>query len=198
MGSYGLATSSGQGTATITATSGSISNSTTIAVGQASLSSIAVTPASISIALGYGEQFSATATYSDGSTQDRDAIGELDFIGGRRRAVNSSGYATSIFSGTTTVSASLSSFTAGAVLSVTSAVPISLVVTPSGAAVLPGAQQQFSATLNYSDGSSQNVTGIVSWSSLTPGVATISSSGLRRWESRPDPARLKRSGAATR
>jgi len=64
------------------------------------------------------------------------------------------------------------------VLSVTSAVPISLVVTPSSAAVLPGAQQQFSATLNYSNGSSQNVTSSVTWSSLTPGVATVSSGGL--------------------
>ena len=55
VGSYGLATSSGQGSATITATSSSVSSSTTIAVGQATLVSVSVTPPSISLALGYNE-----------------------------------------------------------------------------------------------------------------------------------------------
>src|SRR5258708_12206581 len=70
VGSNGVATSSGQGAATITATSNSISNSTLLTIGEATFSSIAVTPLSIAVASGYGEQFTATATYSDGSTSD--------------------------------------------------------------------------------------------------------------------------------
>jgi len=55
---------------------------------------------------------------------------------------------------------------------------VSLVITPASSSVYIGAQQQLTATLNYSDGSSANVTSTVAWSSLNPGIATVSSAGL--------------------
>jgi uncharacterized protein YjdB len=177
VGSYGLATSSGQGTATISATSGSISNSTTLTVSGPTLVSIAVTPSSIAISLGYGEQFTATATYSDGSIQD---ITQSATWASSNPAVATvtSGYAASVYPGTTTISASSGSFTGGAVLVVNPAVAISLVVTPASSSVFIGAAQQFTATLNYSNGTSQNVSSTVTWTSLNPAVATISGAGL--------------------
>ena len=178
VGSNGLATSSGQGTATISATSNSISNTTTITVTQASFISIAVTPASISIALGYGEQFSATANYSDGSTQDITQSATWTSSIPAVAAINASGYATSIYPGSTTISASSGSVTGSALLVVNPAAAISLVVTPASSSVFVGAQQQFSATLNYSDGSSLNVTSTVTWSSSNPAAATVTSGGL--------------------
>jgi uncharacterized protein YjdB len=178
VGSYGVATSSGQGTATISAISNTISNSTTITIGQATLSSIAVTPSSVAIALGYGEQFAATATYSDGSTQDITQSATWTSSVPAVAVTNSTGYAASVFPGSTNVSASSGSVTGSAILVVNPAVAISVVVTPASSSVFIGAAQQFTATLNYSDGSSVNVTGMVTWSSLNPGVATVSSSGL--------------------
>jgi hypothetical protein len=178
VGSYGLATSAGQGTATISATSNSISAATTITVTQASITSIAVTPASISIALGYGEQFSATATFSDGSTQDITQSATWTSSVPAVAAVNTSGYAASIYPGSTNVSASSGSITGSAVLVVSSAVATSLVITPSTPSVVVGAQQQFTATLNYSNGTSQNVTSAVTWTSSNLAVGTISSGGL--------------------
>ena len=178
VGSYGLATSSGQGTATISATSTSISASTTITVGQATLSSIGVTPPSISIALGYNEQFAAIATYSDGSTQDITPsatwISSIPTVA----AVNSTGLAISMLVGSTTVSASSGSVTGSALLAVNSAVPVSLVIFPANPSIFVSAQQQFGATLTYSDGSSLNVTSAVSWSSSNPAVATVSNTGI--------------------
>src|SRR5207245_7607534 len=53
LGSYGLATSSGQGTATISASSNSISNSTSITVGGSNISSLAVTTAYMAVDLGF-------------------------------------------------------------------------------------------------------------------------------------------------
>jgi hypothetical protein len=44
--------------------------------------------------------------------------------------------------------------------------------------VYVGAQQQFTATLNYSNAASVNVTGVVTWSTSNPAVATVSSGGL--------------------
>jgi phospholipase C/uncharacterized protein YjdB len=178
LGSYGLATSSGLGTATISATSGSISNSTSITVGGPTLSSIAVTPSLVSIALGYGEQFTATATYSDGSTADITQSATWSSSAPLYAAVNSTGYASSILPGSATISASSGSVTGTAQLVVNPAVPISLLITPATASVFIGAQQQFNATLYYSNGSSFNVTSTVTWSSLNPAVATVSSAGL--------------------
>jgi hypothetical protein len=178
VGSYGLATSSGQGTATISATSGSISASTTITVTQASLVSIAVTPASISIALGYGEQFAATGTYTDGSTQDITQSAMWTSSVPAVAAINSIGYATSVYPGNTTVSANSGSITGSASLVVNPAVAVSLTVTPSTSSVYDGAQQQFTATLNYSNGTSMIVTSAVTWSSSNPAVSTVSSGGL--------------------
>jgi hypothetical protein len=175
---YGVASSSGQGTATISASSNSMSNSTTITVGQATTSSIAVTPSSIAVLLGYGEQFSATATFSDGSTQDITQSATWTSSVSSVATINSTGYAFSVSTGTTTVLASSGSISAGAVLLVNPAGAISLVVTPASSSLLVGAQQQFSATLNYSDGSSANVTSTVTWSSSDPAAATISSGGL--------------------
>src|SRR5205823_11986904 len=67
--SGGLATSITQGSSTISA-SGGATGSTTLTVGPATLVSIAVTPANPSIPKGTTQQFTATGTYPDGSTQN--------------------------------------------------------------------------------------------------------------------------------
>jgi hypothetical protein len=177
VGSYGLATSSAQGAATISATLNSISSSTTITVGQATLTSIAVTPSSIAVALGYGEQFTATATYSDGSTQDITQSASWTSSALAVAAV-SSGYASSITPGATTISASSGGVSGGATLIVNPAVAVALVVSPANTTIFIGGQQQYTATLNYSDGTSQNITGSVTWGSANSAVASINSTGL--------------------
>jgi RHS repeat-associated protein len=54
----------------------------------------------------------------------------------------------------------------------------SIVVEPSAATILVGEEQSYKATGVFNDGTSQNLTGIVGWSSTTPAAATISSVGL--------------------
>ncbi len=54
----------------------------------------------------------------------------------------------------------------------------SVTVTPANASITKGATQQFTATGNYSDGTTKNLTSAMTWSSSNPSVATISSSGL--------------------
>src|SRR6266851_9739947 len=68
--SAGLATSVAAGTTTITATLGLVSGNTTLTVTNATLSTIDVTPTDPSIANGTTQQFTATGTYSDFTTQD--------------------------------------------------------------------------------------------------------------------------------
>jgi uncharacterized protein YjdB len=178
LGSYGLATSSGQGTASITATSASITSSTSITVGGATVSSIAVTPSAASITEGAAEQFTAIATYSDGSTQDITQSATWTSSIPNVALVSSSGLAISMLAGTTTISAGSGAATGSSFLTVNAPVPVSLVVSPSTATISAGAQLQFGATVYYSDGSSQNVTSAVTWSSSAPTVASVSSAGL--------------------
>ena len=54
----------------------------------------------------------------------------------------------------------------------------SITVTPANPTILSGATQQFTATGTYSDGSTQNITGPVTWASSNTAVATVTSAGL--------------------
>jgi parallel beta-helix repeat protein len=178
IGSYGLATSAGQGTANITASLNAITGSGTISVAGPTLVSIAITPNGVAIPLGTGQQFDAVGTYTDGSTQDLTQSATWAASVAGVATLGSAGYATSVTPGTTTITATSGAVTESVVLVVNSAMPISLIVTPASSSILVGAQQQFGGTLNYSDGSSVNVTSTVTWNSLNPGVATVNSSGL--------------------
>ncbi len=67
----GLATTNGQGATTITASVSGVSDSTTLTVDPASLVSLTVTPADPTLGYqGASQQFVATGTYSDQSTED--------------------------------------------------------------------------------------------------------------------------------
>jgi hypothetical protein len=68
--------------------------------------------------------------------------------------------------------------TGSTVLSVTAAVLQSIAVTPPNPSIAQGTTQQFTAMGTFSDNSTQNLTGIVTWASATPSVATITAGGL--------------------
>ena len=170
----GLATSTGTGTATITAASGSISGSTVITVNPAALMSIAVTPANSSFALGTTLSFTATGTYSDGSTLDLTNTAVWSIANPAIATINAQGVAASVALGGTTVTATLGSIAGSTSVTVTPAVLSSIAVTPAIPSIAAGVTQQFTATGTFTDGSTQNITATVAWSSDTPSVATIS------------------------
>jgi uncharacterized protein YjdB len=175
-GTNGLATSAGQGTATITATSNTITSSTSLTVSGPTLVSIAVNPANVAIPLGTAEQFTATGTYSDGSTLDLTNSASWSSSVLAVASVSSTGNASGLNTGSTTISASSGGISAGAGLTVNPAVAVSLVISPATSTLYVGAQQQYTATLNYSDGSSTIVTSSVTWSASN-NDATIGSTG---------------------
>src|SRR5208282_3733879 len=172
----GLATGASVGTSQITATQGStVSPPATLTVTSATLQSIAVTPASPSIPKGLTQQFNATGTYSDGSTQNittsvtwASATTSVATIGA------GTGLATGASVGTSQITATQgSTVSPPATLTVTSATLQSIAVTPASPSIAKGLTQQFNATGTYSDGSTQNITTSVTWASATTSVATI-------------------------
>jgi len=176
--STGLATSIKVGTATITATSGTISGSATLTVTAATLSSIAVTPSIASIGAGSTEQFTATGTYSDGSTKNlTTSAGWTSSSTAIATVGQHTGLATGVAAGTATITANSGTIKGSAALTVTPVLK-SIAVTPSTGTIPNGTTQQFTATGTYSDGSTQNLTSTATWSSSLTTVATIAASGL--------------------
>src|SRR5208337_3018436 len=80
--------------------------------------------------------------------------------------------------GSTTIQASSGSISGSTGLTVTPPTLVSIAVTPANPSIVNGATQPFTATGTHSDGSQQNLTSSVSWTSTNTGVATISSTGL--------------------
>ena len=173
-GTQGLASALTTGTATITAISSKITGSTVLTVTAPALVSIAVTPAAPSIALGTQQQFTATGTYTDGSTRNLTASAAWASSALNVATIANGGLASSVATGTTTISATSGSITGTATLTVTSATLVSIAITPSLPFVSMGGTQQFTATGTYSDSSTQNITTSVTWTSANTAVATIS------------------------
>jgi hypothetical protein len=174
----GLATAVNSGTSTISATLSGITGSTVLTVTAAALQSIAVTPANPSIPKGTTQQFTATGTFSDNSTQNLTAQVTWASATTSVATITAGGLATGVSSGTSTISATLGGVTGSTVLSVTAAVLQSIAVTPPNPSIAQGTTQQFTAMGTFSDNSTQNLTGIVTWASATPSVATITAGGL--------------------
>lgn len=170
----GLATGVAQGSTTITATSGSISGTATLTVSGASLVSIAVNEASASVGAGLTDQFSATGTYSDGSTKTLSSV-TWSSSNQTLATVSSGGLVTGKAAGSVTITATSGTISGTANLTVTAAL-VSLTITPQLPSIAPGTTEQFHAAGTFSDGSIQDVTGTVNWTSATPTVATISNS----------------------
>jgi hypothetical protein len=186
--SRGLATTLAMGPTTISAVFGGVSGSTTLTVTMATLSSIVVSPTTRTIAKGTTQQFTATAVFSDNTTQDVTGMATWS-SDGTVVSVNMAGLATGLTPGRVFVVASFGGRMGAGVLIVTDAVIQSLVVrgaplplaTPDPAVSIPnGTTHQFYAAGTFSDMTVQDLTTQVTWASSNLGQATIDSTGLAR------------------
>src|SRR5262249_32774870 len=123
------------------------------------------------------QQFTATGTYTDGSMQDvttqvlwGSSNGAVATIS---NAAGSQGLASTHAVGTTTISATLGGVSGATTLIVTAPVAVALVVTPANPSIDVASPSQFTATLQFSDGSTQDMTATAAWSSSDVTVATI-------------------------
>lgn len=114
----GLATSVATGTTTITASSGAISGTTTLTVTTAALVSIAVTPANPTIAIGTAQQFTATGNLSDSTTQDLTTSVTWSSSISRVATINTTGLATPLAAGISTITATSGSISGSTTLTV--------------------------------------------------------------------------------
>ena len=145
-----------------------------------SLVSIAITPVNAALLLGTLQQFTATGTYSDHSSQDiTDSVtwssSEMSVA-----SIAGGGLATALALGSVTISATSGSVTGSTTVNVQSAVLSLITVRPVNKKIAPLTSEQFQAIGTYTDGSTHNVTGQVSWTSSNSAVATIRVRGLAK------------------
>jgi hypothetical protein len=123
-------------------------------------------------------QLTATATFTDNSTQDvtqlatwvstNSAFATVSTAGGSR------GLVTAVAVGMTNVSASFGGQTGATMVNVTSAVLQMIVVTPASSLLPLGASAQFTAVGHYSDSSTLDLTTQVTWGSTMETFAVAS------------------------
>ena len=142
------------------------------------LSKVTVAPTTPSVALGEKIQVTATGIFSDGSSKDVTETAAWTTGSPRVASISPSGLVTSRSIGTSALTASTGSLSATTNLTVSKAALASLTVGPSSVSTNIGTTTQLKATGLYTDGSSQDVTTSVTWTSSEPGIAAVADTGI--------------------
>jgi hypothetical protein len=184
--SSGIAFGAGPGLVTIQATLGSATASAPFNVSSAKIVSITVTPASATIPTGGRAFFIATGTFDDSTSQDISSsvvwTSTNPAVATVGNSSNNQGQAIGVSYGTTTISASFTyagaAATGTAALTVSSATLTSIALTPRTATLAPASGLQYSAIGTFSDGSTQFINPLVTWTSSNNSVATLNPTGF--------------------
>ncbi len=116
MRSSGILHAKRAGTLTVSAVASGVTGTTTVVVGTGTLLSVAITPADSSVTVGATQQFTATGTLSDGTTQDVTINAHwnstVPTVATIANAPVRAGLATTFASGTTTIGVNRSGVTA--------------------------------------------------------------------------------------
>ena len=166
------------GNVTITATSGSISGTSSLTVTSAISTSIAISPANASLPLDVSQQYTATATFSDGTTQNVTNVVSWSSSSSSVASITVSGLVTAKSLGTATISATFETSSAATVVTVNANNLSSITIQPANGSIAQGTKIQFTATGTFNDGSTHNLTSKVTWSSSNPAFASITGTGL--------------------
>jgi len=183
-GGRGQVTGLSDGSATITATFMGFTATSAVSVTSAKLTSIQVTPINATLPKGTVQQYQAVGIYSDNTSRMITGMALWDSSTATTAAVSnaggSRGLVTTLAAGTTEISATLGGITGQTTLTVTAATVSQIQVTPTNPSIPLGLIQPFQATAIYSDFTSQNVTGMATWSSSNTMVAQVSNAGGSR------------------
>jgi hypothetical protein len=174
----GMALGLALGSTTIGATVSGITGSVTLTVIAPVLMAIQVTPAAASIAKGKTQQYTATGTYSDGTTQNLSAQAAWTSSNTAVAKITTpGGLATALAVGSTTIAATVTAISGSVTLTVTAPTLTAIQVSPATASVSKGTNVQYAATGTYSDGTTQTITTQVVWTTSNSSVAKITSPG---------------------
>ena len=173
----GLARADGAGTALLSATVEGIGGSTTLLVEPAPLLFLTISPSVASLQIGGALQLAAVGQFADGTlapltsqatwTSSDSTVASVGDVPG------SKGLVTPLWTGTATVTATLSGQVATAMITVQPLVPRALAIAPAGPTLEAGLTLQLTARATLGDGSTRDVTSLVLWGSARPTIAAF-------------------------
>jgi 6-phosphogluconolactonase (cycloisomerase 2 family)/uncharacterized protein YjdB len=172
--------SGGTASATVALTGGGGASVPAAGTGTA-ITAIAVSGAQ-PIATGLSETLIATATLGAGGTSDVTAIvswaSSNAAVATVSSAAGSQGLVRAVSAGPVTITATLGAVQGSSALTVLPPALVSVTVTPRGPGVALGLTEQFHATGTYTNGTSADVTGALTWTASPTSTATIAANGL--------------------
>lgn len=149
--------------------------------GAPTLVSISVTPTNPSISVGAHQQFTATGTYSDGSHQDLTNSATWTSSAISIATISSTGLATGVAAGSTTIQAASGSINGTTNLTVTGAASFTISANPSSVSVMQGMQGTSTITTVVNNGFNSAITlsasGMPAGTTVTFTPATIPAPG---------------------
>ena len=173
------------GNAVLTATMGTISSpGFTMTVSNATIASLEIIPANPSVPKGLSTQFTATGTFSDATKQDITFdsvwVSSVPTVATISNDPAGKGLARAIAVGMSTISATFDSKSADTTMEVTVPQLLSIAVMPANPSILSISNLSFTAIGTYSDGTTPDITSLVSWKSSDTSYASISSGGAAK------------------
>jgi len=142
------------------------------------LVTLTIAPAAVTLAVGQTQAFTVTGTYTDGTTQDLTGTGAWTSSDETVATITTpGGVGTARAVGQTTIAVTADGKTTTATVTVTPPTLTVLALAPTLPIRGVGQTVQFQATGTYTDGTTQDLTGGVTWTSSDPAVATITSPG---------------------
>jgi hypothetical protein len=184
--SKGLATGIAEGSADITATFDSATIDTvTLTVTAPQLQSITITPANSSVLSIAQTSFTATGHYSDGTNTDITSIADWTSSPPAIASIivtNEEAIATTLTEGRTTIGATLDEISASTPLQVTGGNLTTIALKPLNPTMAVGTTQRISATGSFSNNTTRDITGRVTWEVVNSATATVEpASGNLAW-----------------
>ena len=174
----GLLTALTPGNTTITAALKKSTGSLALTINTASVKQLKVSPQSATVFTNAQQQFTATATYSNGTTGDLTGAVTWSVIPSSVATITAGGLLEAVSAGSFTVAASSGSVTGTATGAVSDPVLSAIAIAPANANISSGASQQFTVTGTYSDQSTKDLTASVTWASSDTSALTITAAGL--------------------
>jgi trimeric autotransporter adhesin len=165
------------GPLSVTVSGVTATSDTNFTVTVPTLLAIAVSPPTAAVGVGAAQPFTATGTFSNGSTQDLTASvlwSSSSSAATVSNAAGSQGIATGVSNGLARITATSGTVSGSAVLKVAALTAVT--IAPSSISLPRGVTQRFEALAFFDDGTNSDVTSLAAWSSSNPNVATISNS----------------------
>ncbi|MDD2582327.1 MAG: Ig-like domain-containing protein [Desulfuromonadaceae bacterium] len=175
--SRGLVQAIAVGTSDITATFGAVSATSLITVTEPVLESITLSPNNPTLLTLSTRRLVATGTYSDGSTPDLSSQVTWNSSDTTITTIASDGTATALKPGSATISATLGSVSATTNLKATGGYLTGISVSPAAVTLVKDTAGRISATGTFSNGSTRDITGAVTWTPIDTSLATVTLAG---------------------